>query len=63
MITTELLGHPILQNGQIVTSERLIDNILIKFQIQYLEYVNNELSPILAKIINICVDQGYFPTE
>ena len=28
-----------------------------------LKYVNNELSPILTKIINICVNQGYFPTE
>ena len=28
-----------------------------------LKHVNKELSPILAQIINICVDQGYYPTE
>ena len=28
-----------------------------------LKYVSNELSPILAQIIDICINQGYFPTE
>ena len=28
-----------------------------------LKYVSNELSPILAQIIDISINQGYFPTE
>ena len=28
-----------------------------------LKYVSNELSPTLALIIDICINQGYFPSE
>ena len=28
-----------------------------------LKCISNELSPILAQIIDICINQGYFPTE
>ena len=28
-----------------------------------LKYVSNELSPTLAQIVNICINQGYFPEE
>ena len=36
---------------------------IYKISNSVLKYVSNELSPILAQIINICINQGYFPSE
>ena len=36
---------------------------IYKISNSVLKYVSNELSPILAQIINICINQGYFTSE